>query len=273
MDKEIKDYVTPAGVGLVQKTLQILDSFQNDAPCWTQAEIAKATGLPKSTVGRLVKFLADRGYLAQVNRSNRYSLGPSAIDLGRRASVQFDLRGICRPVLERLSSQTGETVILTSVVEAGNAVRCVDQIESTYEGLRVYEQIGSVFPLHAGASPKAVLASLGHDEREHYLSRPLFALSDQSLVDKVALREDISETEKRGYAVSYGETYVGVTGVSAAFFWSADKPAGSLAVALPEYRANPGTLHTIGSLVRAAAEDITGLLSGNPNTATYRVAS
>ena len=171
MKTKLNENTHPAGVGLVQKTLQILDLFQLETPNWSQSEITQLTGMPKSTVNRLVKFLSDRGYLTLLEGRNRYSLGPASIDLGRRASALFDFRGICQPMLEKLSRETSETVMLTSLIGSGNAVRCSDQIESTHEGLRVFEQIGSIFPLHAGASPKAVLAFLPIKDRERYLAR------------------------------------------------------------------------------------------------------
>ncbi len=263
----------PPGVGLVQKTLQILDLFQRDTPNRSQGEIANETGMPKSTVNRLVRFLADRGYLTLLEGRNRYSLGPASIDLGRRASDLFDFRGICRPMLERLSQETGETVILTSMVGSGNAVRCVDQIESTHEGLRVFEQIGSIFPLHAGASPKAVLAALSKDERDQYMSRPLTSIADQSAIDFAALCQDIAETIRRGYAISHGETYQGVVGIAAAFFWNNRRPAGSLAVALPVHRATPKMIKHIGILLISAGEDVNSLLSVEAPAQQYQQAS
>lgn len=273
MSKELTEIPPPPGVGLVQKTLQILDLFQSDAPDWSQGEIAKATGMPRSTVNRLVKFLTDRGYLSLQEGRNRYSLGPASIDLGRRASAQFDFRGICRPVLEHLSQETRETVILASVVAAGNAVRCVDQIESTREGLRVFEQIGSIFPLHAGASPKAVLAVLEADEQVRYLSKELAKVTDQTVTDADALRLEIAETSRRGYAVSNGETYEGVSGIGAAFFWGTGRPAGSLAIALPSQRATPEAVEKIGERLKEACADLNGRLSTEQPRAEIRDAS
>lgn len=263
MNAVTKDTPAPPGVGLVQKTLQILDLFQMDAPTWSQGEIAEATGMPKSTVSRLVKFLADRGFLTLLAERNRYSLGPAAIDLGRRASALFDIRGLCRPVLEQLSFETRETVILTSVVGAGGAVRCVDQIESTREGLRVFEQIGSIFPLHAGAAPRAVLVLLDEAERDRYLSRQLAPITDRTLVDPVALRQNIALAEKTGYVVSYGETYEGVTGIGAAFSWGNGCPAGSLAIAIPTPRATPDVVKRSGELLKAACLRVNALLSAD----------
>ncbi len=273
MKNKATEISPPPGVGLVQKTLQILDLFQRNAPNWSQGEIARATGMPKSTVNRLVRFLTDRGYLTLLQGRNRYSLGPASIDLGRRASALFDFRGICRPMLERLSQETGETVMLTSVIGSGNAVRCVDQIESTHEGLRVFEQIGSIFPLHAGASPKAVLAVLAEDDREQYMSRPLTSIADQSAINISDLRQDMAHTIKRGYAISHGETYHGVVGIAVAFFWSNKCPAGSLAVALPVYRATPDMIERIGLLLISAGEEVSSLLSVEPPAQQFQAAS
>ncbi len=257
----------------MQKTLQILDLFQRNTPNWSQGEIAQATGMPKSTVNRLVRFLTDRGYLSLLEGRARYSLGPASIDLGRRASALFDFRGICRPILEWLSRETGETVMLTSVIGSGNGVRCVDQIESTHEGLRVFEQIGSIFPLHAGASPKAVLAVLTEDEREQYISRPLTSIADHSPIDVGELRQDITDTIRRGYAVSHGETYHGVVGIAVAFFWSSQRPAGSLAVALPLHRATPDMIERIGMLLISAGEEASSLLSVQSTTQQFQAVS
>ena len=273
MSKELSETPPPLGVGLVQKTLQILDLFQSDTSDWSQGEIAQTTGMPRSTVNRLVKFLTDRGYLSLLEGRNRYSLGPASIDLGRRASAQFDFRGTCRPVLEQLSQKTRETVILTSVVAAGNAVRCVDQIESTREGLRVFEQIGSIFPLHAGASPKAVLAVLELDEQERYLSRERAMITEHTVTDAKALRLAISETSRRGYAASNGETYEGVSGIGAAFFWGTGRPAGSLAIALPSQRATPEAVEKIGEMLKEACADLNERLSTEQPRAKIRDAS
>ncbi len=273
MTKRVLDIPPQPGVGLVQKTLQILDLFQREAPTWSQTEISRTTGMPKSTVNRLVKFLTDRGYLTVLEGRNRYALGPASIDLGRRAAALFDFRGTCRPTLEKLSRDTSETVILTSVISSGNAVRCVDQIESTHEGLRVFEHIGSLFPLHAGASPKAVLAVLGEDEFEQYVSRPLTSLADQSVIDTGKLRREIADTVKRGYAVSHGETYQGVVGIAAAFFWNIQRPAGSIAVALPEHRATAETIERIGACLKISAEDINAKLMVEAAPSRVREAS
>ncbi|MDE0698552.1 MAG: IclR family transcriptional regulator [Boseongicola sp.] len=270
MNRNSIDIAPPPGVGLIQKTLQILDLFQANAPAWTQSEISKKTGMPRSTVNRLVKFLTERGHLTVLYGQNRYSLGPASVDLGRRAAALFDFRGLCRPVLARLSQETQETIILTSVVGAGNAVRCVDQIESTRDGLRVFEQIGNVLPLNAGAAPRAVLAALPESDRERFLSGQLRAVTDSTPTSTAGLRRKIAETRRRGFAVSNGETYEGVVGIGAAFYWGDGSPAGSLAIALPAQRASADVVTRMGELLKGACDEVSAMMAagkvGAPTT-------
>lgn len=272
MNKNIKDLNSPVGVGLLNKALQIFDLFQNETPSFSQGEIAKTTGMPKSTVNRLVKFLTDKKYLSLLEGRNRYSLGPAVIDLGVRASSLFDMRGACRPVLQRLSKKTGETVLLTSILSSGDAVRCVDQIESTIEGLRVFEQIGSIFPLHAGASPKAVLAVLEEDEQEKYLTGRLASITENTIIDINKLRNELRETRQKGFCISNGETYDGVVGIAAAFLWSSGSPAGSLAVALPSQRASSQNVEFIGNLIIEGCAELNAIMSSRSHAIITKAA-
>jgi len=273
MSKDHSPQSQSIGVGLLAKALQILDLFQIETPTWSQIDLVRETGLTKSTVNRLVRYLADRNYLALLDGRGRYTLGPAAIDLGRRATALFDFREICQPVLEQLAQTTNETVMLTSLVASGNAVRCVDQIESTREGLRVFEQIGAIFPLHAGAAPKAVLAFLDEAARSRYLTRPMAAATDKSIIDPVRLLNDIKDTRRCGYAISREETYIGVAGVGAPFFWSDGRPAGSLAIAVPLHRANDEAIAKFGAALITSCRSIDALLSGHTADQPTKVAS
>lgn len=272
MKKNIKELNLTPGVGLLHKALQIFDLFQIDRPNFSQSEIAKVTGMPRSTVNRLVKFLNEKKYLCLLDGQNRYSLGPASIDLGQRASSLFDLRGICRPILQSLSRTTGETVLLTSIVGKRNAVRCVDQIESTIEGLRVFEKIGAIFPLHAGASPKAVLAAFTDEEQDRYLSGRLDQITNNTITEVKEIKQELIETRKLGYSLSNGETYDGVVGIGAAFLWSSCKPAGSIAIALPSQRASSEKIKIFGQLLIEACFEINEILSIQKNPVRIEVA-
>ncbi len=249
------------GVGLVQKTLQILDLFQLSAPVWTQVEISQETGLPKSTVNRLVRFLTHEGYLRTVEGRSGYSLGAMAIDLGKRADAMFDFPTICRPTLEALARETSETVVLTVIAEGGKIARCVDKIESTRDGLRVFEAIGATFALHAGAAPKAILAAMRDEDIRSYAARELGRVTDRTITDPKRLLEDITATRTRGYSISESETYEGVTGVGVPILWKWGCPAGSIAIAAPSARSDTDRMQVWGQMLIQAADALNRMLA------------
>ena len=257
------------GVGLLSKAFQILDMFTYDHPAWTQADLAKETGVPKSTVSRVVRYLCARGYLMLFKDTGRYSLGPAAMDLGHRAFALMDLREVAMPILQQLARETSETVILTLLNEAANQVICTEQISSNRGGLRVFERVGSSFPLHAGAAPKAVLAYLPEMDKQQILGRSLNKFAEHTITDPKKLIKDLQATLQRGYSVSHEETYTGVHGVAAAFFGPGQKVMGSVAVATPEQRATEKDVLRYGTLVRRAADQLSEALGGETPVIAY----
>ncbi len=253
---------SPAGVALVAKAFQILDMFQIESPAWSQADLVRATGLNRSTVNRLVRFLASHGYLVQIGSSGQHTLGLAAIELGNRASAGFNLRKVCQPSMEALAAKINETVILSALDAANLAAVCVDQIEGRQEGLRVFESIGSRFPLHAGAAPKAILAFLPEDLQQEALNRDLKSYTDHTVVDRKAIEEALKLTRERGYAMSSEETFEGTMGIAAPILGPNRTAVASLAVALPITRAKPEACKVITDELVSIAAGVTRHING-----------
>ena len=251
-----------AGVALVAKAFQILEMFQTDRPAWTQAELVRATDLNRSTVNRLVRFLVGRGYLNQISGTGQYTLGLALIELGKRASAGFDLKRICHPAMNQLAKSLGETVVLSAFDPSRCVAICVDQIEGQHEGLRVFERIGSTFPLHAGAAPRAILAFLSDEQQAECLSAELTIFTEKTVVDIDRIKQQIEETRSRGYAISWEETFEGTVGLAAPILGIQNVVVGSLAVALPIFRAKPGVLESFAMKLMAATAQITTELKG-----------
>ncbi len=233
---------SPGGVGLLNKAFHVLDQFTPDKPTWSQADLGRATGVSKSTVNRLVRYFCDRGYLMQLAGQGRYGLGPAAVDLGLRASSQFDLGGAAMPLLEQLTRETDETSLLASYRPGQNEVICVAQIASPREGLRVFQNLGSAIPLHAGAVAKAVLAFLPDDVKTAIIEGPLVRLTEKTITNSTVLAHDLDEIRARGYAISREETYPGVYGIGAPVFGPGGAIAGGIAVAAPLFRMEAATM-------------------------------
>ena len=241
------------GVGLLVKAFQVLDLYSREQPSWTQAELQRATGLSRSTLSRLVRFLHGRGYLAFVERTGRYSLGFAAVDLGRRAGRASNLVELCAPILERIAETTGETVMLTTYDARRGQAICLEQIPSVQEGLKVYERIGAAFPLYRGASPKAILAFLAPAEIESALA---VMQRDAPDIDVARLRRDLRSIRASGLATSLEETYPGVAGFAVPVLAQGNVPLGSIAVAAPIIRMNPAVRARIGRILLASGETL-----------------
>ncbi len=224
----------PQGVGLLVKAFQILDLFTDKRSAWTQVELVRETGLARSTLSRLVRFLCARSYLME--QRGRYVLGFAAVDLGRRAQLQFNLVDLCYDLLERVAEVTGETAILTGYEEGRSCVVCLAQIPSRHGGLRVFENIGNTYPLHAGASSKAVLAFLPEQTIARVFAGPLAPVNPAVKINAKKLRSQIADIRKKGYAVTTEETFPGVFGVGVPVLTPFGEPLGSIAMAGPLHR-------------------------------------
>ncbi|WMT75957.1 IclR family transcriptional regulator [Bradyrhizobium sp. Ash2021] len=250
-----------AGVGLLKKAFQILDLFADERPSWTQAELARETGLARSTLSRLVRFLQASGYLME--QRGRYTLGFAAIDLGRRAQLQFDLVGVCQSFLEELAQATAETIILTGYDEAHASVVCLAQIPSRHGGLRVFENIGTSYPLHSGATAKAVLAFLPPRQIATVLAGDITGVNPVTTMSVEALRDQLADVKAHGFVVTHEETYPGVSGISVPVLTPRGQPLGSIAIAAPSQRMDDAQIEIFAKLLvdagRRAANRIAGL--------------
>lgn len=250
----------PHGVGLLVKAFQILDLFTDKRTGWTQAELARETGLARSTLSRLVRFLCARNYLME--QRGRYVLGFAAVDLGRRAQSHFNLVDVCYDLLEKVAEVTGETAILTGYDEARSSVVCLAQIPSRHGGLRVFENIGNIYPLYAGASSKAVLAFLPEQAIARVLAGPLAPINPAAKFTAKKLRAQIADIQKKGYVVTREETFPGVFGVGVPMLTPRGQPLGSIAMAGPLHRMNAKAIASSSELLleigRRAAARIAG---------------
>jgi DNA-binding IclR family transcriptional regulator len=248
------------GVGLLKKAFQILDLFADERPMWTQADLARETGLARSTLSRLVRFLCTRGYLLE--QRGRYTLGFAAIDLGRRAQSQFNLVDLSYDLLEELARTTAETVILTGYDEARASVVCLAQIPSSHGGLRVFENIGTAYQLYAGATAKAVLAFLPERTIDGVLRGPLTPINPAVTTTAAKLSKELAEIRAQGYVVTYEETYPGVIGIGVPVLTPRAQPLGSIAIAGPMQRMTPDVIERSAKLLvdvgRRVAERMAG---------------
>src|SRR5690606_19958433 len=96
------------GVAAVDRAVSILRAMSAEAAPMSLADLARATGLYKSTALRLIASL-ERASLVSRRADGNYVLGTYAYQLGRAYEATHHLVEILRPILAELVEQGSES--------------------------------------------------------------------------------------------------------------------------------------------------------------------
>ncbi len=217
------------------------------------SEIARELDISKAVVHRILQSLLSRHLVGIDPVSGHYRLGAAAAALGANAHRDLDLRRIGMPVLRRLQAATNETVTLSALI--GERRVYLDQIVST-QAVRMEVELGRPFPLHAGASSKAILAVAPPDLREHVLETALPALTASTIIDADRLQAELEGIARDGVAISLGERQEGAGSIGAPVFGFDGSVVGSITLCGPITRFDDAAIERFKPAVKAAAEQI-----------------
>jgi DNA-binding IclR family transcriptional regulator len=246
-----------SGTEAATRVADVLLMFARGPSALGVSEIARELGLSKAVVHRILQSLAARSLVRADTGTRAYRLGPGAIALGARALRDFDLRQAARPTLRRLRDLTRETTTLSARVQESRIY--LDQYESPQE-IKMTVGLGRPYPLHAGASSRAILAFLPEETIERVINNGLEGLTSQTIRDPAELRRRLAATRSSGYATSRGERQHAAGSVAAPVFGVDGEVVGSISVCGPLDRFDGVTVERYLPLVRSAAEEISRAL-------------
>lgn len=216
-------------------------------------EVAKELDIHKSTAYRLLSTLRDRGLVEQDTETEKYRLGFGIVLLASSVTADLDIVRYARPVCERLSDETEETVTVTAM-EADEAV-IIHQSISTSSMMAV-DWSGWHTPLHASAAGKVLLAYMPEKQRQKAFNSPLEDFTEHTVTDHSVLQRQLQETRELGYSCTIEELEVGINAVGAPIMASDGKVIAAVAVSGPEFRLPEESVPQLGELVKKAAAQI-----------------
>jgi DNA-binding IclR family transcriptional regulator len=234
----------------VQRALVLLDQFTAQQPTHTVNQLSRLSGVPRSTVYRLLTLLRAHELIEQTG-DNRYQLGPRAITMGYVARSMTDMAGLWRPALLALAAATMETALVMRRV--GNSAVCVDRVECEHP-VRLSFEVGRTMPLHAGAGAKVILAYSPDDMRDRYIEQAVPASG------RARLRAELAQIRAQGWADSSGEVDQGIWAVAAPVSCGPDR-LHAISVAMPEYRVDPERRETLRAAIIDSAAGLREKLS------------
>ena len=238
---------TSSQVKSATRTLDIIEYIvAHDRPLVAQ-EIAVALGIPVSSLSYLLGTLVDRGYLAREGR--RYSAGPGLERLQARTHG-FTLAERAAPLVRALRVQLNETASFW--VRSEWTVEAI-VTESSEQALRYSVSAGERLPMHALASGKVLLAALPDEELDRYFAEAERArFTPSTVTGEKALRRELAEVRKRGYALTDEEYSLGIRGIGRVVT-SGGEPVGSLSLGIPKARFDEALLRRATDLLARTA--------------------
>jgi DNA-binding IclR family transcriptional regulator len=207
---------SPNGTQAVDRAAQLLIQVVHAGPV-TFSELSATSGLAKSTTSRLLMAL-ERNGLVQRDGRGGFRPGEVFVSYAWRGGAEAGLITVAQPFLDRLGQATGETINLG--VASRGMVEQIAQVDSTYL-IGGTNWVGLSVPLHCAALGKVLLA---HDAAELPPGR-LVRRTGNTITSREALRADLAEVRRRGYAVTNEELEPGLVAVAAPVYRDGN-PAG-----------------------------------------------
>lgn len=247
------------GVQSIDRAVALLSVFTPERPVVGMSQIARLTGLSRSTVHRLLAALAAHGMVQQAPHSTSYTLGPRLLGLADTARQHLTRERQAEPVMTWLRDESGETVGL-HVLDETPARRTLSQVESTQPLRRTYTDLGSPRPAHQGAPGKVLLAFAAEEVRQSVLSRRLTSPDGSRVIRPQELRAELDEIRTQGYAISIEERVLGVVALAVPARDHTGDVTAALSISIPAVRAGRAELVALAPLALHAASTLSARL-------------
>ncbi|MCU1491569.1 MAG: IclR family transcriptional regulator [Acidimicrobiaceae bacterium] len=249
------------GVQSVDRTLQIVELLVRSPTPLGVLAIAEATGLAQATVHRLLRALAQRGWVRQ-DAGRRYAPGVTMFRLGETS--QRHVAAAAQPFLAEAASATGETANLALL--EGEHATYVGQVPSTHR-LRTFAEVGHRVPLHSTAVGKALVAFLAEAEIDGLLARTgLPSRTSTTITSERRFREELAAVRRLGYAVDRSEEAEGVSCVALPVRDTDGQVVCALSISGPGTRVKDGDAPRLAAVLSPIVERLARSLSPGDRT-------
>lgn len=198
-------------VQALSRALHVLWSMTENNRGWTLEDLAAHHALNKASMLRILRTLETHRVVLRDNDS--YFIGPRVLDLSHAYLQKLELDSVARPFMERLASETGQTVSLAIL---DNVEIIYVAFEKAQRELDIQSQIGARHPANATALGKVMLAdcdpvTLASELRDY----PLPRLTHRTIHSVDALLANLDQVRAQGYALDDEERGIGIRCIAA----------------------------------------------------------
>ena len=240
---------------VIQKSARVLDCLAGAGTPMRASEIRELTGLPTTTVARLLRTLLTEDLLRR--DGPYYSIGLRVTAWAHAASAGSDLIACAEPLISELRDRSGETAGLY-IGQGSNRV-CILLKESSHP-IAYRSTPGQVRPMHGGAAGRIFMA-FDRSARQAVLNAGLPAYTSKTITDLDALDAQLEQVRRQGWAFVTGEREVGLNTMAAPIFDPAGHVIAAVAISGPSFRMTRPQTSRLAELVTGCAKEISRVIA------------
>ena len=230
-DRELSSQVS---VTALNRALDVLEALARGGPS-PAAALARAAGTGVTVTEAALTVLRARDFVILDEASGAWRLGARWSVMGAAASEQGALAATAAPVLAALGHATGENIYLR--VRVGMECETV-ALHQTDPLLRVYTDVGTRMPLHAG-SGRVLLAHAPEGVQTQVLTQRLQRFTPSTRTDPTWIAADLHRIRQRGYLITDSEFVAGTVSVGAPVRDASGQVVATVLIGAPSLRMRP----------------------------------
>ncbi|MGC8654668.1 MAG: IclR family transcriptional regulator, partial [Candidatus Kryptoniota bacterium] len=199
VDSKNGTYSVPA----LERTIKVLDTLGRHPRGLSLPELVSATGIPKSSLFRIIATLLRHSVVVKDKDRQVYCLGMRLYEWGSMALDRLDFKAVVHPFLTKLASETGQSFYL-AVLEDYEVI-LIDRAD-TPDIWRIVTRIGLRSPVHCTASGLALISEFSEAQLDDLVQKKgLKKFTSKTIATKDELIEKLKRVRKLGYAVADGD--------------------------------------------------------------------
>jgi IclR family transcriptional regulator, acetate operon repressor len=242
----------------VERAFDVVEMLADADDGQTLADISRRMGVNKAIALKLLNTLEKLAVVWRDNRVQRYYLTYRISNLGLRHLQNSQLLDQCFAVLKALAEETGELVRLAIVEPSGDRITWIQTVAGTKRSLQIDPNYSLEIGLNTHAAGKAWLSTMPFDAAlKLMMQRGIRQLTQYSKVGIAAIKEDLEESARRGFAISHEENELGVSAIAAPIIAptliGGSECVATVSLAAPTNRMSRNDLEACGPLITDTA--------------------
>lgn len=243
----------------LEKALEILSVYSDTRDALGVGEVAAELAMPKSSVSRLMRAMADAGLLVQDDR-RLYRPGPLAYRLGSLYERRLDTQLLMEQALSGLVDRFGLTGYV-AVLDGADAV--IVSVEQGRYPIRLVLEKGMRINAAVTAVGRALLARCADAELRRLCRNAVRRAETGLVLTRQQLLAEIEAIRAAGYAAVEGVTFVGFNAIGAAVAGARERQTIGFSLSYPQAILDEAARAEVARAVLEAATEV-GSAAGDP---------